>query len=147
MTTSEQLLERLDRTFEGGVEGVVARKILSFLIEHRETTHITLQLVRQIAFERADPAADAVAVRTLQYLSAGADSVLETKFELIEDGREDLAPYILSDEEVGCVLSEGINPLSGEFDPEIKRKVVVFFAPTEYMKKLLSEHASTKGAQ
>lgn len=161
MAATLQLLERLDRTFEGGGEGAVARKLLSFLVKHPATTHITLQLVRQIAlerFERRDGAAgnlrnqagpnletDAVAVRMLQYLSAGADGVLEAKFELIEEDREDLAPYVLTDEEVRAVVAAGINPISGEYDPDIKRKVVIFFAPTHEMAHLLAAYAADGG--
>lgn len=159
MTTGLQLLDRLDRTFEGGGEGYVARRLLSFLAVHPDTTHITLQLVHQISAEPSGTPAtqsasavrsvvsDAVAVRALQFLSAGANNVLEAKFELIEDDREDVAPYILSDEEVRAVLTEGINPISGEHDPDISRKVVIFFAPTVNMTPLLAEYGARGGAE
>jgi len=163
MAAALHLLERLDRTFEGGGEGAVARKLLSFLAQHPTTTHITLQLVRQIALERSEHGdsavvrprtqvsptleTDAMAVRTLQYLSAGADGVLEAKFELIEEDREDLAPYVLTDEEVREVMAAGINPISGEYDPDIKRKVVIFFAPTHEMADLLAAYVAGGGAR
>jgi hypothetical protein len=139
--SSAQLIQRLNRIFGDGVERQVAEAIFEFLVEFPGTTHITISLVRRLTNVNTR-VQDAAILRTLQYLAGGSINVLNSQFELMEG---DMPPIVLTDDEVGQVLSLGMNPITGQVDPEIKSKVAIFFTPTaEMLSQLAAESGSPK---
>jgi hypothetical protein len=139
MTTSSELLERLERTFGHGNEWVVAECLIEFLTKHANTSHINLQLVRQLTPEAASGGMDQVILRTLQFLAGDGIALLDTRFEIVD--AED-HPHGLERQEVKDALDLKINPLTGESDPEVATKITMFFAP---IPEALSQLAESRG--
>jgi hypothetical protein len=135
MATTDELLERLERAFGRGNERLVAERLIEFLARHAETSHINLQLVRQLTPEAASGSLDQVILRTLQFLAGDGVALLDTRFEIVD--AED-HPHGLDRQEVKDALSLKVNPLTGENDPEVGAKITMFFAPLpEAMSRLV----------
>ena len=132
MDELSQLLGPLDR-IHGGCEGDIARRLLSFLDTYRDTTHVTIQLVRQLTPDIKVSGVDAAILRTLQFLAGDGVQCLETRFELIEPDHE---PIELSDDDVATVMSDGTHPITGEVSVDIKDQVFLYFRPTINVAKL-----------
>lgn len=126
MANSNELLARLERTFGRGSERQVAECLFDFLAKHTETSHINLQLVRQLTPDAASGGKDHVILRTLQFLAGDGIALLDVRFEIID--AED-HPHGLDRQEVKDALSLKVNPLTGEEDPEVASKISMFFAP------------------
>jgi len=126
MATSTELYERLERAFGRGSERVVAERLIGFLTEHRETSHINLQLVRQLTPDAASGTQDQAILRTLLFLAGDGIALLSTRFEILD--AED-HPHGLERQDVKDALSLGVNPLTGERDPEVAAKIHMYFAP------------------
>lgn len=139
MTTSTELLERLEGAFGRGNEWVVAECLIGFLTKHAETSHINLQLVRQLTPDAASGRLDQVILRTLQFLAGDGIALLDTRFEIIDV--ED-HPHGLDRQEVTEALSLKVNPLTGESDPEVAAKIHMYFAP---FPKAMSQLAEARG--
>lgn len=136
MTTSNELLERLERTFGRGSEWVVADCLIGFLRKNTGTSHINLQLVRQLTPDAASGSLDQVILRTLQFLAGDGVALLDTRFEIVD--AED-HPHGLDRQEVKEALSLKVNPLTGESDPEVAAKINMFFAPVPEVMSQLAE--------
>jgi hypothetical protein len=135
MTTSTELLERLERAFGRGSEWLVAECLITFLREHVHTSHINLQLVRQLTPNAASGGLDQEILRTLLFLAGDGIALLDTKFEIVDV--ED-HPHGLDKQVVKDALSLKVNPLTGENDPEVAAKITMFFEPIpEAMKQLV----------
>jgi hypothetical protein len=134
VASTPQLLEGLSRTFGDGHEREVASKLLEFLAAHSETSHLTLQFVRQLTPGANSGKHDRAIVRTLQYLAGDAIRMLDTKFELIDEYD---AVHDLTNEEVNECLKDKVNPITGEFDENIGQKIVIYFCPTLEVRRLL----------
>lgn len=139
MATSNELLERLERTFGRGNEWVVAECLIGFLTRHTETSHINLQLVRQLTPDAASGRLDQVILRTLQFLAGDGVALLDTRFE-INDAEDH--PHGLDRQEVKEALSLQVNPLTGESDPEVAAKINMYFAP---LPEAMSQLAEARG--
>lgn len=126
MATSNELLERVERTFGRGSEKIVAERLISFLSKHVETSHINLQLMRQLTPDGATGGLDAVILRTLQFLAGDGIALLDVKFEIVD--AED-HPHGLDRQAVSEALSLKVNPLTGESDQEVATKITMYFAP------------------
>lgn len=122
MATTAQMLERLERTFGSGSERRIAICLFEFLAKHADTSHINLQLVRQLT-----PGVESqVILRTLQFLAGEAIGLLDTQFEIFDD---DEHPHQLDRHVVKEALSSQINPLTGIADPEVASKIFMYFSP------------------
>ena len=119
-------LQLLDRLYGRGIEYEVASHLIDFLARHAETTYINLQLVRQLTPGAMAGAHDKAIVRTLQFLSGDGVGVLDVGFELFDD--EDHA-HKISNDEARAALEFHINPLTGEQDADIRRRLAMYFAP------------------
>ena len=136
MTTSTELLERLEGAFGRGNEWVVAECLIGFLTKHAETTHINLQLMRQLTPNAASGSLDQVILRTLQFLAGDGIALLDTRFEIIDS--ED-HPQALDLQVVREALSLKVNPLTGESDPEVATKIHMYFEPLPSVMSKLAE--------
>lgn len=126
MTTSTELLERLEGAFGRGNEWVVAECLIRFLTKHTGTSHINLQLVRQLTPDAASGRLDQVILRTLQFLAGDGIALLDTRFEIID---ADDHPHHLDPQEVREALFLKVNPLTGASDPDVAAKIQMYFAP------------------
>jgi hypothetical protein len=126
MTSSTELLKRLEAAFGPGNERVVAECLIGFLNKHAETSHINLQLVRQLTPGATTGSLDHVILRTLQFLAGDGIALLDTRFEIIDT--ED-HPHGLDRQEVRDALLLKINPLTGDSDSEVASKINMYFAP------------------
>jgi hypothetical protein len=126
MTTSTELLERLERTFGHGNEWIVADCLIRFLTKHTGTSHINLQLVRQLTPDAASGTLDQVILRTLQFLAGDGIALLDTRFEIIDANDH---PHHLDPQEVKDALFLEVNPLTGDSDPDVAAKIQMYFAP------------------
>lgn len=142
MIQMPELIEKIGRTFGDGAEREVAKYLLSFLAKCPATMHITLHLMRELTPGASTGRLDPAIVRTLQYLSGDGVRVLDTKFELIE---ENVLPVPLTQEEVKSVLDHQVNPITGELDPDIRSKVVIYFCPSEEYRSFVNIGNSDTG--
>ena len=136
MATSNELLERLERTFGRGNEWIVADSLMGFLTRHTETSHINLQLMRQLTPDAASGMLDQVILRTLQFLAGDGVALLDARFEII-DAKEH--PHGLDRQEVRDALLLNVNPLTGERDLEVASKINMYFAPLPEAMRQLAE--------
>jgi len=138
MTTSTELFKRLEAAFGHGKERVVAESLIKFLTKHAETSHINLQLVRQLTPGAATGSLDHVILRTLQFLAGDGIALLVTKFEIID---EEDHPHGLDRQEVKDAILLKVNPLTGDSDSEVAAKINMYFAPfPEAIKQLGEAH-------
>ncbi len=131
MDNLESLLASMRRTFDGDAESVLARALLDFVGAYPSTSHITPPLVRRLVTEFGG-ALDVPIVRTLQYLSGPGVQLLDMRFELLQDGV--LEPVLLTDDDVAHATRDKVNPISGESDVDVEKKIAIFFSPTALMK-------------
>jgi hypothetical protein len=136
MSVHSELLISLQRAFGEGQEATVADNLLGFLAKHSETNHISLQLVRQLTPGAAEGALDRTILRVLQYLSGDSARLLDLKFEIY--GLDDQV-HDLTDEEAQIALREQIDPLTGDYDPSISKRVGIYFAPIQERLNLISK--------
>jgi hypothetical protein len=122
----QDALDRLSRIFAGGKEPAIARHLLDFLAANDKTTHITLQLVRQLTPGAAGGKLDAAIFRTLQFLAGDAVRFLDTRFELLDNEQR---PHDLSDEQAREAMLHHVDPLTGDQDPEIESRLLIYFSP------------------
>lgn len=137
-----QILASVDRVFgpNSGVEKSVTKSLLDFLSKNPATSHISLQLVRQLTPNSSKGQFDHVILRTLQYLAGDAVGFLDIRFEIIEGDEE---PVELEKQVVKEALSMSVNPLTGESDVQIATKIFMFFCPTqEAIRSLANQNAS-----
>jgi hypothetical protein len=142
MLSKSKIFTQLKRTFENGMEVLVADQLFEFLRGYPKTSHITLQLIRQIGSKNHLKFGDAEIVRALTFLSGDSVQVLSTGFEFVDD---DESVHLLTNDQLSEILSDSINPLSGEVDPYIKEKVTMFFFLTEEAQKFFEPSDSEKG--
>lgn len=107
--------------------------ILAFIAEHPQTIHIPFSRLREIAREASlsDPE---VVARVVQYLTGADTHLLDVAGELVGD---DDMPHFLDDEEFSLATTAGINPLTGDVDPELPRKLFVYFRPSQLAQEVL----------
>jgi hypothetical protein len=142
MLSQSKIFDQLERTFEQGAEYAFAIQLFDFFKNYPKTTHITLQLARQIALKNEFKFEDVEIVRALTFLAGDSVQVLATGFELIED---DESVHTLTADELGVILSDSINPITGDVDPDIKEKVALFFSLTEEAQTFFETLNSKKG--
>ena len=126
MATTEQVINRLERAFGAGAERDIALSLLRFLAAHQDTSHINLQLVRQLTTGGQSGGLDLEILRTLQFLAGDAIGLLETKFEIFD---EEDSPHGIANDVVKEAIELQLNPLTGEADPEVAQKIFMYFCP------------------
>ena len=129
MPAADQVLARLERTFGAGAERDIARTLMDFLIAHKETSHINLQLVRQLTKGGDSGQFDGEILRTLQFLAGDAIGLLETKFEIFDEADQ---PHGIDNSVVKEAIFLQLNPLTGEADPQVDKKIFMFFSPSSH---------------
>ena len=127
MPAADQILDRLVRAFGVGTEQDIARKLMQFLVEHEEAAHINLQLVRQLTEGGESGGLDREILRTLQFLAGDGIGLLETKFEIFDEQDN---PHNIDNLVVRDAINLQLNPLTGERDPQVEKKIFMYFSPS-----------------
>ena len=130
MISLSSSLNSLTEVFGDGDERVAAEKTLGFLLDHPNTRHINIGLVRQIT--RDGSISDQAILRTLQFLAGDSIGILSPKFEFLDADDE---PQDISVEEAKIAALDQINPFSGVFDPECGQRLLLYFEPTGVLER------------
>lgn len=118
-----------------GEELLLSLLILAFIAEHPGTIHIPFSRLLEIAREASLDDAGVVP-KVVQYLTGADTHLLDIAGELIGD--DDL-PHMLDNEEFNLAIT-GINPLTGDTDPELPSKLFVYFRPSRLAQEVLWEN-------
>jgi hypothetical protein len=139
MLAAAQILSSLERVFgpSSAAEKSVVKALFAFLSKNPKTSHISLQLVRQILPNGSKGELDSVILRTLQFLAGDAVGLFDIRFEIIEGDEE---PYQLEKHVVKEALALKVNPLTGDVDPQIATKIFIYFCPTPEAISSISNH-------
>lgn len=121
-----QLLSQLHRSLGDGVEFEAACQLLEFLVKHSKTTYINLQLMRQITPGAAGGVYDSALLKALQVLAGDGVKILNLGFEFFD---EEDQPHKLTSDEALAALEGEINPITGDPEPDVRKKVAIYFAP------------------
>lgn len=116
-----------------GAEQRLSLSILEFIAEHPNTFHIPFARLQEIARETHLVNPDVVP-RVVQYLTGADSHLLDVAGELFE---EDDEPRALDDAEFKLAVSDGINPLTGDYDPTLPKKLFVYFRPSRLAQEVL----------
>jgi hypothetical protein len=133
MKSTAQTIDHLERAFGVGSERDIAWALIDFLTKHNDTSHINLQLVRQLMGDGVSSRLDSAILRTLQFLAGDAIGLLDTKFEILD---EEGNPHGIDNDVVKDAIDLKINPLTGEVDPIVAEKIFMFFSPSFHSAKL-----------
>lgn len=132
MKLKPEQVDSLRRSFGDGDELAIVNLLLDFLDKHRETNHISLQLIRQLLTDAESGKKDRVILRALQFLAGDSIRILEIRFEIYGP---DEAAHDITDEEAQVALQEHIDPFTGEQDPLIAQRLGMYFAPFAKLQK------------
>jgi hypothetical protein len=119
-----QLLEQLVRTHGEGPEARITRALLHFLSKHPTTSHINIQLIKNIDIDLKNEVSDKTILKTLQLLIGLG--LLEMNFEVLDS---DEIPHDIRTEVAKEAIANKINPLTGQVDEEIEKKILYYFSP------------------
>lgn len=113
-------------------EADVGPAIIEFLASHIESKYLPITAFFEIAKQFCGQEKNSV-INVINYLSGSDLNLLKANFELIEEG-EILS---LDTEQVTAAKDHGVNPRTGEFDPELADKIFLCFSPSDTAKKVL----------
>lgn len=116
-----------------GEERRLSLSIVQFIADHPDTYHIPYARLQELA-RAALLKNPEVVPRVIQYLTGADSNLLDIAGELFESDEE---PRALDEDEFNLAASEGINPLTGDFDPNLPQKIFVFFRPTRLAQEVL----------
>jgi hypothetical protein len=136
MANERELWHRVKSLFGEGPETELTRRLIGFLSAHTDTSHISFQLVRQLAPPGDGTERDRSILRTLQFLSGDEVKLLEIKYELFDEIE---GVHDLSDEEAQSALTNKVDPITGNPDPNIAERVGLYFSPTPGTIDMLSQ--------
>lgn len=133
VNTRSEAKKHLEREWGGRPEAPVGALIIDYLAEHLDSNYLPLS-----AFFDATKSINAenkksVVVNVVNYLTGDALPFLMLELEYI-DGEEVVR---LSREEASAATKRSINPLSGDFDPELPTKLYVCYSVSEVGKTVL----------
>jgi len=113
-------------------EAEAGRVIVDFLAEHTDAAHISFAQLFDVAWQ-AKIKDQAAVLNIVNYLTGGDLNLLKTGFEYIDD--EIIQP--LDIEQVRAAKYQKINPLTGDEDADVGKKIFMFFMPSELAKTVL----------
>lgn len=113
-------------------EAEAGRAIVDFLALHTDAVHISFAQLFAVADE-ARIKDRAVVLNIINYFTGADLNLLKTGFEFIED--EIVQPLDL--EQVRAAKYNKINPITGDEDGDIGKKIFMFFTPSELAKTAL----------
>jgi hypothetical protein len=139
--TRQDFLDIFRLDWAEGDELRLSLAILDFVAAHPDTAHIPYARVQELA--RAASLRDPLVVeRVIQYLTGAGGHLLDLGAELIDETDN---VHRLDNEDFELALTRGINPLTGEWDEDLKQKLFVYFRPSKLAQQVLwGSDGSTK---
>ena len=113
-------------------EAEAGRAIVDFLALHTDAVHISFSQLFAVADE-VRIKDRAVVLNIINYFTGADLNLLTTGFEYIED--ETVQP--LDIEQVRAAKFNNINPVTGDEDSDIGKKIFMFFKPSQLAKTAL----------
>jgi hypothetical protein len=127
-----EAIEALTSLWKGRPEAAFGCAIIDYLSVHLDARHIPFSEFFRIATD-GKPAEQAVVLNIVNYLSGAQLHLLAKGFEYIED---DFVTEIDS-QQARAAYDANINPLTGQFDEVVQKKIFVYFMPSETAKDVL----------
>lgn len=127
-----EALDVLNTLWHGRSEAVFGRAIIDYLSAHLDARHIPFSEFFRITSEGKFAEQDVV-LNIVNYLSGAQLHLLAKGFEYIEDDRA----TEIDSSQAKAAYEANINPLTGQFDDAVKKKIFVYFSPSETAKEVL----------
>jgi hypothetical protein len=131
-----EAVQVLTTLWAGRPEVDVGCAIIEYLSSNLDARHIPFSQFFRIALERKLDERDAV-LNIVNYLSGAQLHLLAKGFEYIEDDRATEIDSL----QAKAAYDANINPLTGQFDDAVKKKIFVYFIPSEVAKQVLGSAA------
>lgn len=124
LPSSEKVLERVRQLWGVGAEYRFTSATLRMLESDPDAHSIPIAFFVNLA--RSTGLTDtSVVLRVLQFLSGAEAPIFTVKFEYFGEG--DSTPVVLDDAEFEAASARGVNPESGDIDPDIKSKIAPIY--------------------
>ncbi len=127
-----EAIEVLTSLWKGRPEEAFGCAIIDYLSDHLDARHIPFSEFFRIALD-GKPADQEVVLNIVNYLSGAQLHLLAKGFEYIEDD----SVTEIDSQQARAAYDASINPLTGQFDEAVKKKIFVYFMPSEAAKNLL----------
>ncbi|MGX9732316.1 hypothetical protein ACWYXO_17050 [Janthinobacterium aestuarii] len=126
--------EILITLWRGRPEAAFGCAVIDYLSNHLDARHIPFSEFFRLGAD-GKPAEQTVVINIINYLSGAHLHLLAKGFEYIEG---DL-PIEIDSLQAKAAYDASINPLTGQFDEAVKRKIFVYFMPSDAAKEVLGE--------
>lgn len=113
-------------------EAAIGSVIIEFLASHIESRNLPITTFFDVAKQYSAQENSAI-INVINYLSGADLHLLKADFELIENDEI----FFLDSDQVTAAQDKGVNPKTGEFDPEVTNKIFLCFTPSDMAKKVL----------
>jgi hypothetical protein len=127
-----EALQALATLWKGRPEAEFGCAVIDYLSSHLDARHIPFSEFFRIAAAKNFGERDAI-LNIVNYLSGAQLHLLAKGFEYIEDDRA----IEIDSLQAKAAYDANINPLTGQFDEEVKKKIFVYFIPSETAKQVL----------
>jgi hypothetical protein len=125
-------LEIVATLWKGRPEAAFGCAVINYISDHLDARHIPFSEFFRLPSE-GKPADHAVVLNIINYLSGAQLHLLAKGFEYIEDDR----PVAIDSLQAKAAYEASINPMTGQFDEAVKKKIFVYFMPSEAAKVVL----------
>jgi hypothetical protein len=135
-SSKAEALKHFESVWAEKPEHDIGLSIIEYLTNHLSATTIPISVFFDVATSTST--ADnhrAYVLSIVNYFSGEDLHLLTAEVELIVD--EEI--HHLTPEEIFSANAAHINPLTGEYDPELKEKLFLCFTPSPLAKKVLGE--------
>lgn len=135
-SSKKEALDYFESVWAARPEHDIGISIIEYLSNHISATTIPISVFIDIAkAASAENVHKAYVLSMVNYFSGRDLNLLTVEVELIID--EDI--YHLTSEEVFAANIANINPLTGEYDADLKGKLFLCFTPSPLAQKILGE--------
>lgn len=124
--------EILIALWRGRPEAAFGCAVIDYLSNNLDARHIPFSEFFRLSVD-GKPTEKAVVLNIVNYLSGAHLHLLAKGFEYIED---DL-PIEIDSLQAKAAYDASINPLTGQFDDAVRRKIFVYFMPSDAAKEVL----------
>lgn len=113
-------------------EAPIGVVIIDFLAENLESKYLPLGLFFEAA-KSVDGNDKGAVINVVNYLTGGALPLLKLELEYIDDA----VVYRLESDEALAATTRSINPISGDFDPDLSEKLFMCYSISDTGKAVL----------
>lgn len=127
-----EALQVLATLWKGRPEAEVGCAVVNYLSSNLDARHIPFSEFFRIAADQNFEKPDAI-LNIVNYLSGAHLHLLAKGFEYIEDDRV----IAIDSLQAKAAYDANINPLTGQFDEAVNKKIFMYFFPSETAKQVL----------